>query len=209
MLRFHLRLSGRQIADPVGLIASLLAKVKLDSYRGLKIGRYSRGMMQRLGIAQALMGDPDLLVLDEPTSGLDPTGRKEVRDLITNLKAEGKTVFLSSHMLSEVEQVCDRVIIIDHGRVAGAGTMQQMLVENNRAEIVVDQISAELETTLVEKGAQILRETNRARILCDSVLKREVVEALWANGCDVVSLAPMKTSLEDTFLKLVGKAGGE
>jgi ABC-type multidrug transport system ATPase subunit len=101
------------------------------------------------------------------------------------------------------------VIIIDHGRVAGAGTMQQMLVENNRAEIVVDQISPELETTLVEKGAQILREANRARIICDSVLKREVVEAMWANGCDVISLTPVKTSLEDTFLKLVGKGGGE
>jgi ABC-2 type transport system ATP-binding protein len=209
LLRFHLRLSGRQIVDPVGLIASLLTKVKLDSYRSLKIGKYSRGMMQRLGIAQALLGDPDLLVLDEPTSGLDPAGRKEVRDLILTLKAEGKTVFLSSHMLSEVEQVCDRVIIIDHGRVAGAGTMQQMLVENNHTEIVVDQVSADLETFVTEKGAQVLREANRARIICDSALKRQLTEALWASGCDVISLAPMKTSLEDTFLKLVGKAGSE
>jgi ABC-2 type transport system ATP-binding protein len=191
------------------LITSLLTKVKLDSYKGLKIGKYSRGMMQRLGIAQALLGDPDLLVLDEPTSGLDPAGRKEVRDLILGLKAEGKTVFLSSHMLSEVEQVCDRVIIIDHGCVAGAGTMQQMLVENNQTEIVVDQLSVELETLLVEKGAHVLRETNRVRIICDSGLKRELTEALWANGCDVISLAPVRTSLEDTFLKLVGKAGGE
>jgi ABC-2 type transport system ATP-binding protein len=209
LLRFHLRLSGRQIVDPVGLIASLLTKVKLDSYRSLKIGKYSRGMMQRLGIAQALLGDPDLLVLDEPTSGLDPAGRKEVRDLILTLKAEGKTVFLSSHMLSEVEQVCDRVIIIDHGRVAGAGTMQQMLVENNHTEIVVDQVSADLETFVTEKGAQVLREATRARIICDSALKRQVTEALWASGCDVISLAPMKTSLEDTFLKVVGKAGSE
>ncbi|HEY4053208.1 MAG TPA: ABC transporter ATP-binding protein [Terriglobales bacterium] len=209
LLRYHLRLSGRHIADPAGLIASLLTKVKLDGYMGLKIGKYSRGMMQRLGIAQALLGDPDLLVLDEPTSGLDPAGRKEVRDLILALKAEGKTVFLSSHMLSEVEQVCDRVIIIDHGRVAGAGTMQQMLVENNRAEIVVDQLPAELEATLVEKGAQVMRETNRTRIICNSVLKRQLTETLWANGCDVISLAPVKISLEETFLKLVGKGGGE
>src|SRR3974390_1277406 len=137
LLRFHLRLSGRQLPDPAALIASLLAKVKLDSYQGLKIGKYSRGMVQRLGIAQALLGDPELLVLDEPTSGLDPAGRKEVRDLILALKAEGKTIFLSSHILSEVEQICDRVIILDRGQMVRTGTMQEMLAEDNRAEIIV------------------------------------------------------------------------
>ena len=86
-------------------------------------------MVQRLGIAQALLGNPELLVLDEPTSGLDPAGRKEVRDLILALKAEGKTIFLSSHILSEVEQICDRVIIIDQGRLVQAGVLREMLAE--------------------------------------------------------------------------------
>jgi ABC-2 type transport system ATP-binding protein len=131
LLQFHLRLSGRQVTNPSALIAGLIAKVRLDGYKGLKIGRYSRGMVQRLGIAQSLLNDPELLVLDEPTSGLDPAGRKEVRDLILALKAEGKTIFLSSHILSEAEQICDRVIIINRGRLVRAGGMQEMLAESS------------------------------------------------------------------------------
>jgi ABC-2 type transport system ATP-binding protein len=204
LLQFHLRLSGRRLPDPAALIAELLAKVKLDSYKGLKIGKYSRGMVQRLGIAQALLGNPDLLVLDEPTSGLDPAGRKEVRDLILALKAEGKTIFLSSHILSEVEQICDRVIIIDRGRLVRAGGLQEMLAESNRVEIVVDQLPEGLEPAVKDLGASVDREANRVRIAVDTAQKRALAEMLWAAGCDVLSLVPMKSSLEEMFLKLVG-----
>ena len=120
LLRFHVRLAGLG-AEGDTLVPELLRKVKLYGYEELKIGKYSRGMVQRLGIAQALLSDPQLLVLDEPTSGLDPAGRKEVCDLILSLKAAGKTIFLSSHLLAEVEQTCDRVIIIDRGRVVRGG----------------------------------------------------------------------------------------
>jgi ABC-2 type transport system ATP-binding protein len=207
LLRFHLQLSGRKLADPEGLIASLLQQVKLDSYKGLKVGKYSRGMVQRLGLAQALLGDPDLLVLDEPTSGLDPAGRKEVRDLILELKARGKTVFLSSHLLSEVEQVCDRVVVIDRGRLVGAGTMQQMLEQNNRVEIVVDRVSPELVTRIQESGGSVVQEEGRVRIHVVPDQKRAVVEAVWAAGGDVISLSPARASLEEVFLKLVGSGG--
>jgi ABC-2 type transport system ATP-binding protein len=207
LLQFHLRLSGREVAAPETLIADLLAKVKLDGYKGLKIGKYSRGMVQRLGLAQALLGDPELLVLDEPTSGLDPAGRKEVRDLILALKAEGKTIFLSSHILSEVEQVCDRVIIIDRGRLVRAGVLQEMLAEGNRVEIIVDQLPEALEQALKEQGASVNREANRVRIAVDVSQKRSAVEMLWGGGCDVLSLTPMKSSLEEMFLKLVGEGG--
>ena len=209
LLQFHLRLSGRQLPDPAALIASLLAKVKLDTYKGLKIGKYSRGMVQRLGIAQALLGDPELLVLDEPTSGLDPAGRKEVRDLILALKAEGKTIFLSSHILSEVEQICDRVIIIDRGHMVRSGSMREMLAEENRVEIVVDRLPEELEPAVKEQGAAVEREAHRVRIAVDIAQKRAVAEMLWAGGCDVISLTPMKSSLEDTFLKLVAEGGAK
>lgn len=209
LLQFHLRLSGRYVADQGALIASLLAKVKLDAYKGLKIGKYSRGMVQRLGIAQALLGDPELLVLDEPTSGLDPAGRKEVRDLIWALKADGKTIFLSSHILSEVEQICDRVIIIDRGRLVRAGALQEILAEGNRVEIIVDQLSESLEREVKEMGASVDREANRVRIAVDTAQKRALAEMLWAAGCDVVSLMPMKSSLEEMFLKLVGAGGVE
>jgi len=205
LLQFHLRLTGRQVANPSALIAGLLTKVKLDGYKGLKIGKYSRGMVQRLGIAQALLGNPELLVLDEPTSGLDPAGRKEVRDLVLALKAEGKTIFLSSHILSEVEQICDRVIIINRGRQVRTGGMQEMLAESNRVEIVVDQLPEGLEQAVKERGASVDREANRVRIAADTAQKRSLTEMLWAGGCDVLSLTPMKSSLEETFLKLVGR----
>jgi ABC-2 type transport system ATP-binding protein len=206
LLRFHLLLSGRQMPDPDAFIGSLLAKVQLENYKGLKIGKYSRGMVQRLGIAQALLGDPELLVLDEPTSGLDPAGRKEVRDLILALKAEGKTIFLSSHILSEVEQICDRVIIIDRGHMVRTGTMQELLAEDNRVEIVVDQLPEEMELAVKGRGATVEREAHRVRIAVEVAQKRALAEMLWAGGCDVLSLTPMKSSLEETFLKLV--AGG-
>lgn len=209
LLKFHLRLSGRRVSDRNALIADLLAKVKLDSYRGLKIGKYSRGMVQRLGIAQALLGNPDLLVLDEPTSGLDPAGRKEVRDLILALKAEGKTILLSSHILSEVEQVCDRVIIIDRGRMVRSGPLQEMLGEGNRVEIVVDQLPAELELAVKDFGASLERDAHHVRIAVDAGQKRALAEMLWAAGCDVVSLAPIKNSLEEMFLKAVAGGGTE
>src|SRR5215468_2412264 len=158
-------------------------------------------MVQRLGIAQALLGDPELLVLDEPTSGLDPAGRKEVRDLIAALKAEGKTIFLSSHILSEVEQICGRVIIIDRGHLVRAGTLEQLQAEDSRVEIIVDQLPEELEQAVKERGASVDRQADRVRIAVEAIHKRAMVEMLWAGGCDVISLAPMKSSLEEMFLK--------
>jgi ABC-2 type transport system ATP-binding protein len=204
LLRLHLRLSGRQSANASLLITDLLAKVKLDSYKHLKISKYSRGMVQRLGIAQALIGDPELLVFDEPTSGLDPAGRKEVRDLILALQAEGKTIFLSSHILSEVERICERVIIIDRGRLVRACTLQEMLAEGNLVEIIVDQLPIDLEQSVKDHGASVDREPNRVRIVVDAAQKRILGEMLAAAGCEVISLMPMKSTLEDIFLKLVG-----
>lgn len=209
LLQFHLRLSGRRVSDRRALIASLLAKVKLDDKKGLKIGKYSRGMVQRVGIAQALLGDPELLVLDEPTSGLDPAGRREVRELILALKSAGKTIFLSSHILSEVEHVCDRVIIIDRGHVIRAGAIHQILDEGDRVEITVDQLPEAVEQAVKQTGASVDRQPGRVCIVADTNQKQRLVELLWTGGCDVLSLTPMKSSLEEMFLKLVGGPSAE
>lgn len=207
LLRFHMALSGIAPATGGPLIQDLLHKVQLESYRHLKIGKYSRGMVQRLGIAQSLISDPQLLVLDEPTSGLDPAGRKEVRDLISSLKAAGKTIFLSSHILSEVEQICDRVIIIDRGRLVRSGTTDELLGSGDRVEILANELSDELGLHFAERGAVIDRGPRFVKIVVNVTQKREVAEALWASGCDVISIHPLRSSLEDLFLKLVG--GGE
>jgi len=204
LLRFHLALAGGDMSKSNGLIRDLLFKVQLTGYEKLKIGRYSRGMVQRLGIAQALLSDPQLLVLDEPTSGLDPAGRKEVKDLIHTMKNEGKTIFLSSHILSEVEQICDRAIIINKGRLVRMGSLNELLGTGDLVEIVADQLPADMEPLLGEWGATIDRGGHGVRITVAAARKRDLAEKLWAAGCDVVSMVPVRSSLEDLYMKLVG-----
>lgn len=203
LLRMHRALAGRTAAGDEALIAELLAKVKLAGYENMKIGRYSRGMVQRLGIAQALLCDPQLVVLDEPTSGLDPAGRREVLQLLVSLKAEGKTVFLSSHILPEVEQICDRVVIIDHGKLIRTGRLNEMLGSGTAVEIVVASLSAEMESAVAQRGAAVERTPQGIKVTTDLSRKRELAEALWAGGCDVVSLNPVRSTLEEVFLKTV------
>jgi ABC-2 type transport system ATP-binding protein len=204
LLRFHFELASGTAGEATGVIAELLRKVKLEGYEKLKIGKYSRGMVQRLGLAQALLRDPHLLVLDEPTSGLDPAGRKEVRDLMFSLKALGKTIFLSSHLLSEVQQICDRVIIIDRGRLVRAGLMQELLREGDQVEIVADRLPQEMEASVVEAGGAVEPGPQGVRITVATAQKRELAERLWEAGCDVISITPAKSSLEEVYMKLVG-----
>ena len=125
LLGLHLALSGQRPSDPARLISGLLAQVKLNGYESLRIGRYSRGMVQRLGIAQALIGDPQLLIFDEPTSGLDPNQIAEIRHLIKELGRE-KTVILSTHILSEVQSTCDRVLIINEGKLVADDSPERL-----------------------------------------------------------------------------------
>jgi ABC-2 type transport system ATP-binding protein len=207
LLRFHARLAGVAQDAADGLIRDLIAKVKLNDYEKLKIGKYSRGMVQRLGIAQSLLGGPDLLVMDEPTSGLDPSGRKEVRDVILSLKAAGKTIFLSSHLLAEVEQICDQVIIVNRGQVVRAGAMQQLLASGDQVEILASGIHEELQSLLQQWGATMEALPSGVRILVGGEHKRESVERLWAAGFDVLSLQPVKGSLEELYMTLVGSGG--
>lgn len=204
LLRFHATLAGVAPEKTDARIDDLLGKVKLKGYEKLKIGKYSRGMVQRLGIAQALLADPQLLIMDEPTSGLDPAGRKEVRDLISSMKAAGKTIFLSSHILSEVEQICDKAIIINRGRLVREGTLQTLLTTGGAVEVVTDRVLPEVEARLAEWGANKEHTPQGIRITVPLERKREVAELLWASGADVISLQPLKSSLEDLYMQLVG-----
>ena len=203
LLALHLTLSGRRVPEAFSLIEGLLAQVKLAGYESLHIARYSRGMIQRLGIAQALIGDPQLLVFDEPPSGLDPAGRKEVLDLVHLLKRQGKTVFLSSHILADVEQICDRVVIIDRGRLVRSGRLEEILNVGGRVEVVVGELSDAGLAAAANCGAEVDRGSHGIRLLVEPSRKRELIESLWAARCDVVRVSTVKDSLEDVFLKLV------
>ncbi|MCX8091051.1 MAG: ABC transporter ATP-binding protein [Verrucomicrobiae bacterium] len=129
LLRFYARIFGIPRAETDRRIDALLKLVELESVRRRPIKTYSKGMQQRVGLAQALINNPDLLILDEPTSGLDPLGRMKVREIIQRLKQEGKTVFFSSHELGEVETVCDRVAIISQGRVREEGRVSDLVAK--------------------------------------------------------------------------------
>jgi ABC-2 type transport system ATP-binding protein len=204
LLRLHLRLAGIESAGSESLIAGLLLKVRLDTYAQLKIGKYSRGMMQRLGLAQALLTNPRLLVLDEPTSGLDPAGRNDVLELLSTLKSEGKTIFLSSHILPEVEQICDRVVIIDRGRLVRAGRLRELLATGERVELVVAALPEDVEIVLAQGGAAIERGPSGVRIEIEAGRKREIADMLWNAECDVISMNPVKSTLQEFFLRMVG-----
>lgn len=134
MLKYFGALSGLSSKIIQSRIPTVLARVGMEEARRVELRRYSKGMLQRIGIAQALIHDPELLVLDEPMSGLDPVGRKEIRKLLTQLASEGRTVLFSSHIISDVEAVCDRVVAIEKGRLIASGTMDQFLTKEESLE---------------------------------------------------------------------------
>jgi ABC-2 type transport system ATP-binding protein len=166
---------------------TLLERVGLGKAATLQLRKYSKGMLQRLGIAQAMINDPELVVLDEPMSGLDPIGRKEIRDLIADLKTEGKTVLFSTHILSDVELLCDRVGIVVGGRLRDAGALDQLLSPRL------------LHTELVLEKA----DEKASRRLGPEVDVDAELRAALAAGWHVVSVAPRRESLEDLFVREV------
>jgi len=177
----------------------LLAQLNLAA-AGKDARRFSRGMQQRLGLAQALVNDPELLVLDEPTSALDPPGVLEVRELLRTARNEGKSIFFSSHQLSEVEQICDRIAFLDHGKLLRHGPLASFLEDSGKIEIVIDG---------VPQGAQALqqyRQYNEAsednlRFIVPVRLQRELIEQVWAAGGTLKSVTPLRRTLEELFIK--------
>ena len=194
---------------PAGLrrsrVGELIEKVGLAESRQVPLRKFSKGMVQRAGIAQALMNDPDVVFLDEPMSSLDPLGRREVRDLILGLKARGKTVFFSTHILPDAETLCDQVAILSHGRLQGCGDLHKILrLEVSSTEVLLEDpapaVMAELQphaTSIVRTGDWVRLEIPEEREV------PKVLEIALRHKVRVVSLSPVKMSLEDFFLAKV------
>ena len=183
-------------------VTSALETVGLTDRANDRVGTYSKGMQQRLGLAVALLGEPDLVFLDEPTSALDPVGRHDVREIIRGLAARGTAVFLNSHLLSEVEQVCDRVAVVDHGRVIASGTMDQLLT-GTVVRVHVSGLTPEHCATLATFG-QIDEEGDQltfTNLNADRV--PDLVAAIVAMGGRVHEVVPRHQTLEDRFLQLL------
>ncbi len=166
-------------------------------------------MVQRLALAQALIGDPEIVVLDEPMSGLDPVGRKDVRDLILALREEGRTVLFSTHILSDVEAICDRVAIIVDGVLTDCGALADLVAPGARAiELAVENVSQELTDKLAREGAGVLRR-DRSTVLtfAEESIARAALQAAVTSGATVVSFTPHRRSLEELFVaRAQGKA---
>ena len=179
----------------------LLQLVGLADSADKQLRKFSKGMLQRVGLAQALINDPEVLFLDEPMSGLDPLGRREVRDLIVGLRAKGKTIFFSSHILTDVEAMCDRVAILNKGRLVESGKLPEILkTRSNEIEVVISGVK---ETALAEFPAvSATPEVVRIRLKDDRDLAR-LLELAHQAGGRIVSVNPVRESLEDLFVREV------
>jgi ABC-2 type transport system ATP-binding protein len=208
-LALHANLYGMARARARERIAELLDLVNLTPHATKRLRSFSKGMLQRIGLAQALLNEPELVILDEPTSGLDPVGRRMVRDIIRELRARGTTVFLNSHLLSEVEITCDRVAFIKNGKVIQTSALQTLV----EGELTLA-IRARGLTPPVVEGLQNWSHNIRldgeylSMTLTGEADLPDVNRYLVDNGVQVYAFQPQKISLEDLFIQIVGTDGG-
>jgi ABC-2 type transport system ATP-binding protein len=178
--------------------AELLAALGLQAEAESNVGKFSRGMLQRVGMAQTLINDPDLLILDEPTSALDPISRLQVRQLLLETRNRGKSVFLSSHQLSEIELICDRVFFVQAGRVIVAGGTNELLQSSESCEITAANIDR-----LPASATDIRRSANRTSFAVPISEQRKFIEQIWAAGGTLISVSPKTKSLEEVFIDVM------
>ena len=209
LLDFHGRLLGLSASDRRQRSGELIRLVGLESAAKRQLKKFSKGMLQRIGIAQALLGRPRLLLLDEPTSGLDPIGTRNVRDLLIWLKSQGVAVFLNSHLLSEVELICDRVAVLNAGRVVAEGTIDELLRPVTSVRIrasgledgLIDRLRGMTqELVAIEDGAWLARVRGAEEVPA-------LAEAIVTGGARLEALVPDHETLEEAFLRLVGFDG--
>jgi ABC-2 type transport system ATP-binding protein len=201
-----LRLFGQLSGVPRDLVEAritpLMHLVGMEQWRKMKVKKYSKGMLQRVGLAQALINEPDLVFLDEPTDGVDPVGRKEIRDILKNLRDQGKTIFLNSHLLSEVELISDRVAILDKGRLLKTGTVDELTTTGSRFQIppLPDAFRLESEALVLQisYGPELLA----VELKSTQELNR-LIDLLRKHGVELTSITRQRSTLEESFLSLL------
>jgi ABC-2 type transport system ATP-binding protein len=207
LLELHGRLAGLDAEARRDDAAAVLELVGLTGRESEPIGSYSKGMQQRIGLAQALVGHPALVILDEPTSALDPIGRRDVREVVRSLRARGTAVVLNSHLLSEVEMVCDRVVIVNRGRVVRSGRLDELAGTAVELRVRLDRVDAHALDLLGGHGEVVAAEGQEVLLLLDDPagvadLAEEIVRA----GYGLLALVPLQRSLEEVFVELVARA---
>ncbi len=215
-MRLHGFLKGHEFLDLAGKLYGLskserekktweyldILGLTEDAKRPLR--EYSKGMLQRIGIAQALLHDPEILLFDEPTSGLDPIGTKDVRDLILSEKKKGKTVFLNSHLLSEIERTCDRVAILNHGKIVKQGRLDELQKKEPAIRVEVEKANNNILKGLKKEAKDVRTEGNVYHVTPkDKDTKTKIPQIIVETGARLVSISDERESLEDIFYRVV------
>jgi ABC-2 type transport system ATP-binding protein len=203
LLTYFAALFGYRGAARAQRVASLLDEVGLGAERRMQLRKYSKGMIQRVGLAQALINDPEVVFLDEPMSGLDPIGRRHVRDIILRLRDRGATVFFSSHILGDAETLCSRVGIVAGGKLVASGSLAEMVPFRIRGwDLVLAGVSADAAASLTARGAAAtaLGDGRYHVVLPSSASSEEAIALATSIGAELVSMNPVRDTLEDFFL---------
>ncbi|MGA8745677.1 MAG: ABC transporter ATP-binding protein, partial [Solirubrobacterales bacterium] len=200
LLEYYGQLSGVPAKQRKQRVEQVLQQVGLRDVKGVQLRKFSKGMLQRVGIGQAILHDPKLVFFDEPMSGLDPMGRREVRDLMEQLKHEGKTVFFSTHILSDAEALCDRVAIIHRGELRGVGAIED-LTSSVQGKVEVIWQGAQVPASIKALGAEIHVPPDRVRAIIDESQQDTVIDALRRERQRLVAITPVRTSLEAYFVE--------
>src|SRR5215471_2851230 len=209
LLKLHGRLYGIAHAELRERVATLLDLVELTPHHDKRLRDFSKGMLQRIGLAQALLNEPDLIFLDEPTSGLDPGGRRLVRDIIRAQRDRGATVLLNSHLLGEVEITCDCVAFIKNGEVVETRKLNGAMEEQTGVSLRAGNLTADVVKGLSQWALSVRQESECLMLSVTSgAVLPEIVRYLVAKGADVYEVTPRKISLEERFLEIVGSDGG-
>ena len=206
-LEFHGRLFGMKSTMLEKRIGEVLATVGLAGRENQKLSTFSKGMLQRIGLAQAIINKPDLVILDELVSGLDPVGQRDMRELLRELKAEGTSIFLNSHLLADVEAICDRVAIINQGRILKVGAPAELFDKKKMLEVRVDHVSEELLKRLHAVSLDIQQGDDDPRYLLIEIERDEqaadIADIIHAYGARLYTLAPRQVSLEQIFFQTI------
>jgi ABC-2 type transport system ATP-binding protein len=209
LLTYFARLFGLGGGEAAARVARVLDEVGIGVERRLRLRQYSKGMIQRVGLAQAILNEPDVVFLDEPMSGLDPLGRREVRQLMLRLRDRGCTVFFSSHILSDAEALCSRVGIIVQGRLVASGRVAEIKDFRIRGwELVLRGVSAEVREQLSRRGLRVTAlDADRATVeLPPETQPAQLIHEVAAQGAAIISLNPVRETLEDYFVEKVAAA---
>ena len=205
LLEYYAQLSGVESRQCGRRAAAVLERVRLSDVAGVQLRKFSKGMLQRVGIAQAILHDPRVVFLDEPMSGLDPVGRREVRDLIGSLKQEGKTVFFSTHILSDAEALCDRVAILHKGELRGVGVIAD-LTSTVRGKVEVIWQGSAVPPALRALGGECYVTGEMARSILGEEQLDSAIDALRRANLKLVSVTPVRATLEDYFVEKLSPA---